>query len=79
MSAYTPEVWTQGYEPHSHWVQIEGQARGINCLTNKRARLIAAAPDLLAALEQIITGYGVTFQDAAILREARAAIAKATS
>jgi hypothetical protein len=41
------------------------------------ARLIAAAPELLEALQMVVRGYGITFQDAAIRDFARDAIAKA--
>jgi hypothetical protein len=42
------------------------------------ARLLAAAPELLGALQVIVRGYGVTFQDAALRTLAVDAIAKAT-
>ncbi|RZI59324.1 MAG: hypothetical protein EOP14_04320 [Pseudomonas sp.] len=42
------------------------------------SRLIAASPDLLEALQLIVRGYGVSFQDAALKTLATEAIAKAT-
>ena len=42
------------------------------------ASLIAAAPDMLAALVMLTRGYGLTFQDAAVRNVALDAIAKAT-
>ena len=42
------------------------------------ARLIAAAPELLDALQMLTRGYGVTFQDQALRSFAQDAIAKAT-
>ncbi len=47
-------------------------------LEEEDAHLIAAAPALLEALQLIILGYGMTFQDAALRNLARDAIAKAT-
>ncbi len=42
------------------------------------ASLIAGAPDMLAALQLLVRGYGVTFQDEALRGLAKDAIAKAT-
>ena len=42
------------------------------------ARLIAAAPELLAALQMLTRGYGVTFHDQALRSFAKEAIDKAT-
>ena len=42
------------------------------------ARLMAAAPELLAALQMLTRGYGVTFQDQALRSFAQDAIVKAT-
>jgi hypothetical protein len=41
------------------------------------ARLISASPDLLAAAQLILRGYGVTFQDAALRGLLADAVAKA--
>lgn len=85
MSAgFTPGPWKVTHEPSSDWgayaVGQSNQDSGINhqvaeVTMEKDARLIAAAPELLEALQYIATG-GENWLDC--VRCARAAIAKAT-
>jgi hypothetical protein len=60
------------------WYDDGAMPNNQTCEAN--ARLIAAAPDLLAALQAVIRHYGTTnfMQDAEPFNTARAAIAKAT-
>ena len=87
---HTPGPWAQGTSNTGRsCVWIDGHVEPektmgpdntwIDCCTEANARLIAAAPDLLGALEEIVSaadGDGWSQIDAD-LRKARAAIAKA--
>lgn len=84
MSKHTPGPWAfcndtlcQANGKYLH-LGVWQESNGIGKAAEANKRLIAAAPDLLAALEMVVRGYGVTFQDAAIRDAASAAIAKAT-
>ena len=60
------------------FINNSGVLCGIEIAEAERQRAIAAAaPDLLAALQAIERGYGVTFQDAAVRSLVVDAIAKA--
>ena len=82
MSAYTPGPWriANGEDRRVYLINHGRDAVGETVYTDTRnpadARLIAAAPDLLAALQSLINDQ----RDASlpILSQARAAIAKAT-
>lgn len=95
MSKHTPGPWTQGNSKNGKecvWLNGKtepplGQGMGldytwIDCGTEANARLIAAAPDLLAALKSI----AIAMEDEVLvhddqreaMRAATAAIAKAT-
>ena len=90
MSTHTPGPWHQGgLDRHDkHWMRETRDAKGRGiawCGTfpedeaHANARLIAAAPEMLEALEEIVSaadGDGWSQLDAD-LRKARAAIAKA--
>lgn len=58
-------------------VKVEGVCLSSSDVARANARLIAAAPDLLEALQLIVRGYGVSFQDAALKTIVKEAIAKA--
>ena len=87
----TPGLWTQGTSNAGRsCVWLDGYVEPeetmgpdntwIDCSTEANARLVAAAPDLLEALEEIVSaadGDGWKQLDAT-LGKARAAIAKAT-
>jgi len=72
------------------WTVYEGPVELVSDIhgTEDRARIIAAAPDLLAALQRIVdratrpvpdsTGQSMVSIRSALLNEARAAIARAT-
>ena len=80
MSKHTPGPWTADYnKPYDQW--WVSQFDGNPVATTKQepnAHLIAAAPDLLAALKEIVAGISVgTNPDHPWIKEARAAIAKA--
>lgn len=74
---HTPGPWQYISTKHRTIICAESGDRVAECesLTASDARLIAAAPELLAALEKALR-YGGLFPDLA--EEARAAIAKAT-
>ena len=88
---HTPGPWVQPMQAnganvrHPHIISDGGEIaittwQGSEQKTNANARLIASAPDLLEALEEIVSaadGDGWSQIDAD-LRKARAAIAKAT-
>jgi hypothetical protein len=65
-------------EFHVDPVGIVLPVRGNTTRAEANARLIAAAPELLAAAELILRGYGVTFQDAALRGLLAEVVAKAT-
>lgn len=68
MSAHTPGPWTlvAGFAGHKDWISVDGPSRrggapitihenrNATALDLANARLIAAAPDLLAACERVI-------------------------
>ena len=63
-------ILTRGYE---------GDTNGDGCPSYTNARLIAAAPDLLAALQNMVKGgEGEHDSEVACFEQARAVIAKAT-
>ena len=81
-SEYGEEIWFGGNDGPGMW-EIEGAEAYLPGDHDEQARLIAAAPDLLAALERIANSeeyHGDTFScDFETLQSvARAAIAKAT-
>ena len=89
MSAHTPGPWRAGIGRRDQITAADGSAIGFvnlygyhhNANTVANARLLAAAPDLLAALIDIATAgerYGVQWDAATMGNVARAAIAKAT-
>jgi hypothetical protein len=81
-------MWNRRFTPHAthaDWTVFEGNETVCYVLDPKHARLIAAAPDLLAAL-QALTDWGRDHTSPkdpnsphALLVAARAAIARATS
>ena len=95
-SKHTPGPWTQGWSKSGiDCVWLDGKTEPeigmgdddewIDCGTEANARLIAAAPDLLNALEAVLNefakdGHGGEFEDGEhpYVDAARAAIAKAT-
>ena len=90
MSGHTPGPWVWDstvwdYDPKQDapWLVTEVSGERvlhgeIQCSSEANARLIAAAPDLLAALQRLM-GETTTMQDAMdAANQARAAIAKAT-
>ena len=92
MSAqHTPGPWQVNYEDSTQVCDADGKNRGCARIAHCRAapgytvaerranaRLIAAAPDMLAALVMLTGKYGITFQDAALRSFAVDAIRKAT-
>lgn len=93
MAKHTPGPWNVK-KPNdvniNFWIEVRGGGykslicETTNCLghggtSEANARLIAAAPDLLAALKMISCAYlgAVVWRDGAFLEVARAAIAKA--
>lgn len=71
-------VWLDGYVEPEYTMGPDNT--WIDCCTEANARLVAAAPDLLEALEEIVSaadGDGWKPLDANLIK-ARAAIAKAT-
>ena len=91
MSKHTPGPWE--VEQDGPWTLVRGRDPELpsddipgplvctpadNGYTQANAHLIAAAPDLLAALKEIVAGISVgTDPDHPWIKEARAAIAKA--
>ena len=88
---HTPAPWTQGNSKNGKecvWLNGKteppsGQGMGldytwIDCGTEANARLIAAAPDLLDALEFVMNRLVDKHEDDIAAQKARAAIAKAT-
>lgn len=81
-AAHTPGPWTilnRGYKSHVTDSDMRWNAEVVGPGHTANARLIAAAPDLLAALEILVfdcEAHGLDDNDAH-LREARAAIARA--
>lgn len=74
----TEEDWTRlPWESLDDRVRIDAPESGFHHVEVKVGRLIAAAPDLLAALEEIVEYRGNWFTQA-ICERAAAAIAKAT-
>jgi hypothetical protein len=84
VSGHTPGPWTiQGAyigTDDAHVAQVKGEGRGVNSQrAEANSMLIAAAPDLLAALEELIAEmYEFHNQNTEGWNMARAAIAKAT-
>ena len=88
MNSHTPAPWTVG--PHqriisSGWsIRISDGSAIAYVLGEKNpelqanARLIAAAPDILKALEDVLMVFSEEYPDSPTLERARAAIAKAT-
>lgn len=84
---HTPGPWHRNIKPASRYpVIFAGRNTHVAMLLKSdvtleeleaNADLIAAAPSMLAALQAISRGYGVTFQDAAVRDLAQQAIAKA--
>ncbi|WP_372438224.1 hypothetical protein ACCM60_14095 [Pseudomonas chlororaphis subsp. aureofaciens] len=93
MDMHTPGPWAvvDGYYPG--FIKIAGPAFDISIVTSAAdldfkdfcartadAKLIAAAPEMLKALQGIVSACDATFEVVALnLDDARAAIAKATS
>lgn len=83
MSKHTPGPWRVVQDPTNLSLQVYGQTLALfECWRRSdeqtelaNARLIAAAPDLLEALEFVIRGVPDTWEG---VQKARAAIAKAT-
>ena len=68
-------------KPHKHAELIKAWADGAEiqyCTSMANARLIAAAPELLDALKDMLDYYGTASANVEFLTKARAAIAKAT-
>lgn len=80
MSAHTPGPWVLTWRPIIDVAGIASVPVADDGRHTANAHLIAAAPDLLAALEILIdcASYGDVIQDADAWATARAAIAKAT-
>jgi len=87
MSKYTIGQWLQGFsEQGKSCVWIDGHkepeesmgdpATWINCRTEANARLIAAAPDLLDVLIELVDS---EYDFVSVAQKARAVIAKATN
>jgi hypothetical protein len=85
---HTPGPWactyTSNYAHDYRLTQPNGQPLPVNAEANNRseqranARLIAAAPDILKALEDVLMVFSEEYSDSPTLERARAAIAKAT-
>jgi hypothetical protein len=83
MSKHTPGPWRVVQDPTHLSLQVYGQTlalfecwrRSDEQIELANARLVAAAPDLLEALEFVIRGVPDTWEG---VQKARAAIAKAT-
>ena len=85
---HTPGPWRTEPAPHrSHWILGSVPVALTVEPSEANARLIAAAPDLLAALRDMIDRYARAMKDSGVshypeamveIRSARAAIAKAT-
>jgi hypothetical protein len=86
MSAHTPGPWrvmppsvgrfkVGAARAHSEAFQIVGEASNYNEQAEANARLIAAAPELLEALQELVSHYMA--RNPPWLGKARAAIAKA--
>ena len=91
---HTPGPWQENYTPHQIGIFAPAASRSICSIflpvadyeaEEANARLIAAAPDLLAALEEIARAKTTTGADTnvktiwAIVKRAEEAITKATS
>ena len=73
MSAHTPGPWQViGSTVYGNALRARLPHNGAD------ARLIAAAPDMLAALREVMSTYAATTMDAQVRERAIAAIAKAT-
>ena len=83
MSKHTPGPWTAIPDTQDgsreNWYVLTDKEDALSLgLSEPDAHLIAAAPDLLAALKEIVAGISVgTNPDHPWIKEARAAIAKA--
>jgi hypothetical protein len=88
MNSHTPGPWACTYTSnHAHDYRLtrpNGQPLPVNAEANDRseqranARLIAAAPDILKALEDVLMVFSEEYPDSPTLERARAAIAKTT-
>lgn len=84
MSGHTPGPWTHAHDGHGAFSIETDNCDGLQiCYVRNRdnARLIAAAPELLEALDKLASGYLGANWDTGLqdrIRNARAAIAKAT-
>jgi hypothetical protein len=75
---HTPGPWRVEYEPYCHVRSDAGCVLAADYTTDENAALIAAAPDLLAALQEMTAAYATGRPiHADIDTRARAAIAKA--
>jgi hypothetical protein len=85
MSKHTPapwKTWPSIHNGQTYIVKGDYTSKDNGCIahadTEANARLIAAAPDLLAALEAISNPWLDDFSRGNAMKKARAAIAKAT-
>ncbi len=86
MSKHTPGPWVSRYDGQNEWGADDwtmdsesGRSAEIaETYTANNACLIAAAPDLLEALQAMVDYYGTASANVDALKQARAAIAKAT-
>lgn len=90
MSKHTPGPWTVRVcsDTRCVWPQVDGpndeeiivSHAMMSCrIEDANARLIAAAPELLAALQEMLSRFGgATDKETPAEKQARAAIAKAT-
>lgn len=79
MSAHTPGPWkVEKGRDRTHPYSVTGDEFDLaRCVTVDDAALIAAAPDLLDALREVMSTYAATTMDAQVRDRAIAAIAKA--
>lgn len=77
-SSYGDELWFGGNDGPGMW-EIEGAEAYLPGDHDAQAHLIAAAPDMLAALQEFVGAVdaGAKFSDVSVVEYARTAIAKA--